>query len=139
MFAAHGGVAETPGSAQARSVRKRHFLEARIAELALNRTDAFHPRTGGRGLSRPFPCFAGFALALLQFLHATLVREKAIQHAHRANTEEREAAGAMIVFLSRRWGIPPYLPNNVIDTPAAARFLASVGLDAHGRRKVNDV
>lgn len=56
----------------------------------------------------------------------------------RTNTEEREAAGAMIVFLSRRWGIPPYLPNNVVDTPAAARFLASVGLDARGRRKVSD-
>lgn len=56
----------------------------------------------------------------------------------RTNAEEREAAGAMIVFLSRRWGIPPYLANNVIDTPAAARFLASVGLDARGRRKVSD-
>jgi hypothetical protein len=64
-----------------------------------------------------------------------LVRVDALQ----ANAEEREAAGAMIVFLSHRWGIPPYLPNNVIDTPAAARFLASVGLDARGRRKVNDV
>jgi hypothetical protein len=64
-----------------------------------------------------------------------LVRVDALQ----ANTEEREAAGAMIVFLSHRWGIPPYLPNSVIDTPAAARFLASVGLDARGRRKVSDV
>lgn len=52
------------------------------------------------------------------------------------NRAEREAAGAMIVYLALRWGIPPYLPNNTNDPQSAATFLASVGVDARGRRIV---
>lgn len=54
----------------------------------------------------------------------------------RANTEEREAAGAMIAHLAQRWNILPTLPTSV-PTPfadAAGRFLASVGLDGRGQR-----